>query len=246
MSEESKSILTKLKELNKKKSLSIFLPSLGKKSKFLPFTLKQQKTILSSMPTDASGLMNFNNTFNRIITENSEDELELTSLNFFDRISIILNYRYTSMGGVYETENGKVNVNTIIKKIAEYDYKDIFEEKTIALKDISVRVKIPDLKYDSTINDQISKKLTKKVTTQEIVSELYTSEILKYIIEITIDDVTVNLHNTNYYEKLEIIEQLPGSFVKKILAYIQSIKQIESDLVTVDGVVVDVSNELFS
>ena len=47
MSEESKNILGKLKELNKKKSLSIFIPSLGKKVKFLPFTLKQQKDIFT-------------------------------------------------------------------------------------------------------------------------------------------------------------------------------------------------------
>jgi len=246
MSEDSKAILNKLKELNKKKSLSIFLPSLGKKSKFLPFTLKQQKTILSSMPSDASGLMNFNNTFNTIIVENSEEELDLNSLTTFDRTSIILSFRSSTVGNVYENEDGKVNVNTVIKKLAEYDYKDLFEEKEISLKDLSVKVKVPDLNYDSTINNQISKKLTKKTSTQEIVSELYTSEILKYINEVTIEDTTVNLRNMNYYDKLELVEQLPGNFVKKILSFIQSVKQIESDLTTVDGVSVDVSNDLFS
>ena len=65
MSEESKNILSKLKELNKKKSLSIFIPTLGKKVKFLPFTLKQQKEILSKMPQDAGGLLVFNNIFLR-------------------------------------------------------------------------------------------------------------------------------------------------------------------------------------
>jgi len=147
---------------------------------------------------------------------------------------------------VYENEDGKVNVNTVIKKLAEYDYKDLFEEKEISLKDLSVKVKVPDLNYDSSINNQISKKLTKKTSTQEIVSELYTSEILKYINEVTIEDSTVNLRNMNYYDKLELVEQLPGNFVKKILSFIQSVKQIESDLTTVDGVSVDVSNDLFS
>jgi hypothetical protein len=75
---------------------------------------------------------------------------------------------------------------------------------------------------------------------------LFTSEILKYISEVTIDDVTVNLHNINYYDKLEIVEQMQSSFVKKIMNHIQSIKQIESDLTTIDGVSVDVSNDLFT
>jgi len=77
MSEESKNILSKLKELNKKKSVGIFLPSLGKKVKFLPFTLKQQKDILSKMPQDASGLITFNSLFNDIIIANCEDEVKL-------------------------------------------------------------------------------------------------------------------------------------------------------------------------
>jgi len=246
MSEDSKAILNKLKELNKKKSLSIFLPSLGKKSKFLPFTLKQQKNILSSIPTDASGLMNFNNTFNTIIVENSEEELELKNLNTFDRISIILNFRSSAVGNVYESEDGKVNITSALKKINEYDYKGLFDEKIISLKDISAKIIIPNLSYDTEINNQISKKLSKKTNTQEIVSELFTSEILKYISEVTIDDVTVNLHNINYYDKLEIVEQMQSSFVKKIMNHIQSIKQIESDLTTIDGVSVDVSNDLFT
>jgi len=50
----------------------------------------------------------------------------------------------------------------------------------------------------------------------------------------------------NYYDKLELVEQLPGNFVKKILAFIQSAKQIETDLTTIDDVSVDVSNDLFS
>ena len=79
MSEEQKLFLEKLKELNKKKSINIFLPSFGKKEKFLPFTLKQQKTILGKLPTDSTGIIMFHNIFNEIIQENTENRISLTS-----------------------------------------------------------------------------------------------------------------------------------------------------------------------
>jgi len=246
MSEDSKNILNKLKELNKKKSLSIFIPSLGKKVKFLPFTLKQQKDILSKMPQDAGGLLVFNNIFNKIITDNCDESIDISNLNLFDRINIILSYRVSTIGNILEGENDKTNLSKVIKNITDYDYGDIFNEETLSLKDIAAKLSVPSLKYDEEINNQISKKLSKNASTQVIVSELFTSEILKYINTVTIEDVTVNLLNMNYYDKLEIVESLPGNFVKKILKYIEKIKNIENELTTVDGIKVEASNELFS
>ena len=247
MSEESKNILSKLKELNKKKSLSIFIPTIGKKVKFLPFTLKQQKEILSKMPQDAGGLLVFNNIFNKIIADNCEDEsLNISNLNLFDRIIIILSYRVSTIGNILEGDNDKTNLNEVIKNITEYDFSGIFKEETLSLKDIAANLSIPSLKYDEEVNNQISKKLSKNASTQEIVSELFTSEILKYINTVTIEDVTVNLLNMNYYDKLEIVENLPGNFVKKVLKYIEKIKNVETELTTVNGVKVEASNELFS
>ena len=193
MSEESKSILNKLKELNKKKSVNIFLPSLGKKVKFLPFTLKQQKDILSNMPQDASGLITFNNLFNNIIIQNSEDAVKLEEINIFDRMSIVFSYRISSIGNNVDSEEGNVNLNEVIKNITNYDFSKIFKEVEISLKDISAILSIPNLKYDADINNQISKKLNKNSTTQTIISELYTSEVLKFIKSVTIEDVKVDL-----------------------------------------------------
>ena len=246
MSEESKSILNKLKELNKKKSVNIFLPSLGKKVKFLPFTLKQQKDILSNMPQDASGLITFNNLFNNIIIQNSEDAVKLEEINIFDRMSIVFSYRISSIGNNVDSEEGNVNLNEVIKNITNYDFSKIFKEVEISLKDISAILSIPNLKYDADINNQISKKLNKNSTTQTIISELYTSEVLKFIKSVTIEDVKVDLTTFNYFDRLEVVENLPGNFIKKIMKYIQDVKNVETDVTTVNGVKVDVSNDLFS
>lgn len=246
MSEESKNILNKLKELNKKKSVNIFLPSLGKKVKFLPFTLKQQKDILSKMPQDASGLITFNNLFNDIIIQNSEDDISLEDLNIFDRMSIVFNYRISSVGNNVEQEEGNVNLNDVLKNINNYDFDKIFKIVEVSLKDISAELTLPNLKYDAEINNQISKKLNKNSTTQTIISELYTSEVLKFIKSVTIEGVKVELSTFNYFDRLEVVENIPGNFIKKIMKYIQDVKKVENDITTVNGVKVDVSNDLFS
>ena len=246
MSEESKNILNKLKELNKKKSLPIFLPSLNKKIKFLPFTLRQQKEILSKIPTDSSGLITFNNIFNNIISDNCEGDIDTKELNLFDRIVIIISYRIQTIGAVLDKEEGKVNLNDLIKKVSSYDFSKILSEEKIELKDISAILKIPSISYDEEINNQITKKIKKNATSQEIISELFTSEILKYIDKVTIEETTVDLRKMNYFDKLEIVEQLPGNFVKKIFKYIQDIKDVENELTTIDGIKIDASNELFS
>jgi hypothetical protein len=246
MSEESKNILSKLKELNKKKSVNIFLPSLGKKVKFLPFTLKQQKDILSKMPQDASGLITFNNLFNDIIIQNSEDDISLEDLNIFDRMSIVFNYRISSVGNNLQQEEGDVNLNDVLKNITNYNFSKIFKIEEVFLKDISAELTLPNLKYDAEINNQISKKLNKNSTTQTIISELYTSEVLKFIKSVTIEGVKVELTTFNYFDRLEVVENLPGNFIKKIMKYIQDVKKVENDVTTVNGVKVDVSNDLFS
>lgn len=246
MSEQAQSFLEKLKEVNKKKSLDIYLPSIGKKIKFLPFTLKQQKSILSKLPTDASGLITFNNVFNEIIRENAEEPLDLCSINVFDRLAIVLSYRSETIGADVEINEKVVNINQVIKQICNYDFKESFQVHTIELDDISAKVQIPSLKYDSQINNDITKKIGKHTNQQEILSELFTSEVLKYIVEITIGDDTISLYDIQYNEKLTIVEQLPGEFVKKIFKFIEGIKSLENELTSVNGVKVELTSELFS
>jgi hypothetical protein len=241
------SILQKLKDYNKKQSISIFLPSLQRKAKFLPFTLKQQKEILSRLPTSASGLIMFNNIFNDIINNNSEEKIDLDDLNIFDRLAIAITYRISTIGDVLAKEDVTVNLNAIIDNINKHKFdSSILKSTKISGSGISAILKIPSLKYDSIINDEVTKKITDKLTSQEILSELFTSEILKYVQSVTIGSDMVDFTSLNYTEKLEFVEELPGTFVKHIFKFIEDIKNLENAISTVNGVKVDVTNELFA
>ncbi len=240
------SVLQKLKEANKKRSVSIFLPSLNKKVKFLPFTLKQQKQILSQLPTGPADLITFNNVFNKIIIDNSEEDIDLSNINSIDRLSVVLTYRVSSLGSTYNIENKKINLNKILENIENFDNQDILQPKTIIIKDLSVEVCFPSLKYDSEVNDNVIKQIDPEDNTQTILSKLFTSEILKYIKSITIADEKTDLYSLPYKERLELVEELPGTLSKKIFSHIETVKKAETSISTVNGVKIDVSNELFT
>jgi len=246
MSDQAKQFLEKLKEVNKKTSISIYLPSLNKSVKFLPFTLKQQKQILAKLPQDTSGLITFNNIFNDIISENAVESLDLNAINGFDRLNIVLSYRSNTIGEKVSVDDKLVNINKVIENISKFDFTDKFEVTVIKNQDVSAEVKLPSLSYDGKINNEITKKINKSSTQQQILSELFTSEVLKYIKSITIDDQQIELYDLAYDDKLNIIEQLPGSFIKLILKYLEDVKTIENTLTTVKGVKVELSSELFS
>ena len=247
MSEEVKSVLERLKEINASKSNNIYLPSLGKKVKFSPFTLKQQKDLLASMPDNATGILDFNNSFNDIISSNIlEDKITLDDLNTFDRLNIILHYRINAVGSTLERNGKKINLSNLSKSFESTNFEKIFGEKEIKSSNFKATLKLPSLSYDKKINVSTSYKLKKTKKQQQVIAELFVSEILKYVKSITVDENNVmDLYSSSYEDKTNAIELLPNNFTKKIFDFIASVKSIEDKLTTVEDIKIDISNELF-
>ncbi len=248
MSEEVKSVLERLKEINASKGENIFLPSLGKKVKFSPFTLKQQKDMLAKLPDDTSGVLSFNNNFNSIIIDNCMEEISLDSLNTFDRLNVIIQYRISAVGGVLDKNNKKINLNVLQKSIESANFEKLFQEKEIKNASFKAIVKIPTLNYDQKINMSTVLKIQKSTKQQEVIAEMFVAEVLKYIKIITITDdpdITMDMYQSTYDEKIRVIEQLPNNFTKKIFTFISTVKLFEEKLTTVEDIKIDISNELF-
>ena len=81
MSNNVSSFISKLDKLNDK-SLEVFVPSKNKKVKVKPLTLKQQKDLISSVLDGVKGSLNFSQTLNNIIIDNSG----LADLKVVDKI----------------------------------------------------------------------------------------------------------------------------------------------------------------
>ena len=54
------------------------------------------------------------------------------------------------------------------------------------------------------------------------------------------------MYDTEYNDKVNIIDTLPNSVTKKVMNNINIYKKAETDLTTVDNITIDVTNELFS
>lgn len=241
-------VLDKLKEINESKGENIYLPSLGKKVKFRPFTLKQQKNILSKLPNDASSLLTFNNFFNDIILENSTLPLKLDNLTSLDRTSVILSYRVSAVGSSYVEEGESINLNEVVKKFQSINTKKL-QEKEVKNANFGIVLSLPTLGYDTKINNSTVNKLKKAKTSAEVLAEMFNAEILKFIKKVVIfgdENIVLDMYETNYDEKVKIIDTFPNSITKKIMTAVTAFKKIEEDITTVNGVKIDVTNELFT
>lgn len=238
-------LIDKLKKANQKKSLDIFLPTLGKKVKFAPLTLKQQKELLSKVPETTYDIVQFNNIFNSIIVSNNEEEVKLSDLKNIDKFAIVLQYKINMTGSTYKVGKKTVSLNQLLEKINEYDYSIFKKIESVSLDNLSAELEVPNLEYDAKINKSVTA-LIKNKNKNNAMAELFLSEFIKYVKSITLDDDKFNLSSLSYDNKLTIIEELPTSFTKKIIDYMDVIKTEENELSTINGVTVDITNDLFA
>ena len=176
------------------------------------------------------------------------EEISLDSLNTFDRLNVIIQYRISAVGGVLDKNNKKINLNVLQKSIESANFEKLFQEKEIKNASFKAIVKIPTLNYDQKINMSTVLKIQKSTKQQEVIAEMFVAEVLKYIKIITITDdpdITMDMYQSTYDEKIRVIEQLPNNFTKKIFTFISTVKLFEEKLTTVEDIKIDISNELF-
>jgi len=127
-------ILNKLKELKEKKNISVFLPSLQREVKFSPLTLKQQKDILAATPQGTGAILSFNKYFNKVIATNNEEDISVQNLNNFDRLSVIISYRLSSVGNIIKNSDGEdVDLNVVLEKFKSFNFIDLFKRKKLMM-----------------------------------------------------------------------------------------------------------------
>tara|TARA_R110000751_G_scaffold99058_1_gene192416 strand:+ start:15 stop:551 length:537 start_codon:yes stop_codon:yes gene_type:complete len=176
------------------------------------------------------------------------EEISLDDLNTFDRLSVVIQYRISAVGGVLDKNEKKIDLNVLTKSIESAKYEKLFQEKEIKNANFKAMVKIPTLNYDQKINVSTIFKIKKANKQQEAIAEMFVAEVLKYITSITIldgPDITMDLYQSSYDEKIKVIEQLPNNFTKKIFTFISTVKLFEEKLTTIEDTKIDISNELF-
>jgi hypothetical protein len=230
MNVDVKTFLEGLKQVNDASTIKVKVPSTSKSATFKKFNVAQQKKLLRSAFNGIQGSIESLNIFNSIIKDNCEEDI-----NFLlcDRAPILLELRKASSGNSFQINDKSYNLT----ELKTFDTKDLNLTTTIEESGIEVKCEVPSLEVDTKINLKIITELDKLSETQQnkqSVELVLTYEIVKYITSIKLDEVSLDFHSLNIYDRVKIVDELPLSLNNSIIDYISSIKKVEDACLTFD------------
>jgi hypothetical protein len=120
-----------------------------------------------------------------------------------------------------------------MKEILDDDLKSKIEPTIIEFNNFILRLSVPDLIKEQTVNNQLLLELSsykKKLTDDDYgkVADLYhLYEIIKFITEIEFQGKIFDFEQTPTNKKIKIINTLPQKVIAKINDYIESVKELE-------------------
>jgi hypothetical protein len=228
MSNNVTSFIADLKDLANKETIDITVPSTGKPAKFKPLSVRQQKDALKASLAGVQGTLLFFNELNKILEENCEDTVNFT---IQDRVYITLQLRNSALGSTY-IKNGKT-----------YDLTSSFvqipKQPNLELnyKGIVIKLAIPTLKLDTTINEKCAQEIKNKQAQDigDVVDIMYAYEILKYIESVEFNDEVIDFSTLSLKNKKEVVDVLPLGLNKEILSTITKIKSYDDNYLKVEG-----------
>lgn len=237
-------ILAKLHELNTSNLIEAYVPSVDRSVKFKQISVRQQKDIIKSSLDGILSGITLNNIINSIITDNAVDQkLFLVT----DKVSTILSMRVAAFGSTYTLEDGKiVDLSDILKSKPVYG---AINNDVISFQEtIRVQLSIPDLAEDTVVNNSliVELKKNKDIEAGDAMALMYIYEIAKFIKSVSVDSQEIDFRQLKLAERLQIVESMPVSLNNEITSYIQQLRKIESDYLTLDGVSVLIDARMFT
>tara|TARA_R110000796_G_C14536972_1_gene432498 strand:+ start:891 stop:1625 length:735 start_codon:yes stop_codon:yes gene_type:complete len=225
MSENFNDILNEVKGL--KKNLTFFSRANNLDLEISPLNLQQQKIIIENSIQSNLSVLFFNNSFYNIIKENFAGDIN--TLDTIDRVSISLSLRQ-KMSNEYALDDTKVDISNIIDKNKTHLSIDPLE---IVTDSFTFRVSKPSLVLDNKVNKLLLNKYKGKKITEDnvnnVISDLYVYEILKFVDEIIVGDKTLVI-SENFNNSLKILSEIETSELKEIFNYINKIRDIELNM----------------
>lgn len=234
------SFLNSIKDL-KKETVTVFLPSKSSDIELTALNLKQQKDIISCIANGVTGLVSFNRILNNII----ESASGLKDLTIIDRSPAIISLRIKAHGSTYKFEDKIVDLNTIIDQLSTY--KPVSDTATVLeYNGIQAIVGVPTLSQESNVISKLEEEVRRNgEDNTKNLGSIYIYEIIKYVKSLEYNNITIDFDKLTIKERINVLESLPLPLNKLIINYIEDIKQKERELLTIDGVVVDISPGFF-
>jgi len=235
MAESLNDILENLNSL--KKNSNIFIPSLKKNVDFKGITLKQQKEIIDSVLSgDSVEILNFFDVCFNILKENIQGN-SIEQINIVDRPNLLLNLRF-NIDSKYEG----INIEELIETNKKIKLPEL--QTTIETDDFIFTVESPNIKKDANVNNYIVKTFLDR---EKILGNLYAGELIKFITTVKFKESenVINFDDQSNKNKFTIIQSIDTKHFKEIFAFINSIRDIETEFLTVQDKQIDITPDFF-
>lgn len=240
MSNNVSKLISKLDKLGDD-GIEIFIPSKKKTVTVTPLNLKQQKDLISSALDGVKGTLDFSKILNSIILDNSG----AGDLKIFDKIPFIIGLRVEALGTKYVDNGGEIDLQIVLDNIKKHKLQ-FKEEKLIEYKNLKVNLSIPTLQDENVLLEKGSSDLSAEghdLKTE--VGVLYMLEIVKYIKEVEIDEITIDMSNTKVTDRMNLVEKFPLAIYSEISDYIETVNAYNTELLTVGDDKVSIDSLFF-
>jgi hypothetical protein len=239
MSQDISDFISKLSAVNN--NVAVDVPSVGEVVEIKPLSLKHQKDIISCVGDGVAGIISFTRLINTIITQNEG----LKNVTQHDKLAIITALRVSALGSNYKAKDEVIDISNLPKKIANYKFKTPSAD-SFSFEGIVVDVEVPSLEWET----EVTKKLEDEVkrngdNNSKNIGSIYTYELIKHIKSVTLGQAKVKFNELKMRECVSIIEAIPLALNKKIIDFIEKRRVEENELLTINGVTIEISPGFF-
>jgi hypothetical protein len=205
-----------------------------------PLSFKQQKLLITSGLNGVAGVLSFLKILNDILIENTGNE----DLKVYHKIPLVLHLKNAISNADLVRNDTVIKMDDIIKNIKPFNQKDT---AVVEGNGFSINLKIPTLKDENKIISACIEEI-RKTTVDDIgknVSLIMSYELPKFIESITFGTETLIFKELSMSERSKIIDNLPADVTANISNFISIVRQYEEDIMTVDGITVDIDSSFF-
>lgn len=257
MSDSNKEFFALLDSVVKEQTINV-LNSDGKEYTYRILSTNQLKAIIQTVIDTSTTQTAFHSTVFEIMKQNAlNTDKSVDAFNILDKLFFIIDNRINAVSPTLFIRGDDSNtfiptdLNEVKAKLTELvKNKETIEDRVVGDEKIKVKVGIPLIKTEQTVNKDIYSKLNLTAqdssAAQETLGTTFLIEISKWMKELTIGDQTLNLETISYESKLEAVEKVPASVIEKVIDYIETTKQKIDDCLVVSNRLLPLNGTLFS
>jgi hypothetical protein len=243
---EITSIIDEIKK--SKKSIEVFVPSLGSTITLNPITLAQQSKIIETVSDNVNitnnpilALLEFNSiTFN--ILKNNIVEYQ-PIFNTIDRINFIIALK-SHLDKKVVIDEVEFDLPKILERNETLDYN--IQGDTLISDEVSIEVSVPSLEVDNVVNTLLLRKYkTSNSQNKKLLSDVYIYEALKFVDKISIGERSQVIKKDT--KSLDLLREIDIVTLKPVFEYINKVRALEETYAknTVDNNILDLTPDIF-